>query len=274
MTSPKVLLAPRFLGEPGKRFLTLQMSSDIPAQAHIVYIPPFGEEMNRCRSLVSEQARFFAANGFICTLLDFVGTGDSEGELSRVSLFDWHENIRLTLQVLQDESDLPIIFWGMRLGGLIALDYIAQSAAPVKEIILWQPVTGGKLYVNQVLRQRVASLMVRDLPAETTKEIRQRLADGEDVEVAGYTLGGQLIADIEAIDIGKMPTLCSGSIHWLEHVLEPGKDLGIVSQKAIAALRDQGNTIETHSFCDPQIWQVHERDEAPELLAASRELKL
>lgn len=267
MSGGSVAVIPRFMGEEGQNYFTLTFAPAGKPKAHIVFIPPFGEEMNRCRSLVATQARNFARAGYSCTLIDFHGTGDSQGQLCDSSLAIWKDNIRLTVDTLQREDAAPLIFWGLRLGGLLALDYAVSSASRPRDVILWQPVNSATVYITQVLRQRVASLMVKDLPPETTKEIRQRLADGENVEIAGYTLGGALVEDIESIDVSAMTSLCTGTIYWLEHVIEAGKDIGLASRKVVDQLAQQGNKIEVRTFCDPPIWQIHERDFAPQLLA-------
>jgi exosortase A-associated hydrolase 2 len=168
--------------------------------------------------------------------------------------------------------NVPLVLWGLRLGGLIALDYAAITSQPLQDIILWQPVNAAKIYVTQVLRQRVAALMVRDLPAETTAQIRQKLEDGENVEISGYTVGRALISDIEAIDITAMSGLCLGKIYWMEHVTEAGKEIGVASRKAVDQLVHQGNQVVVHTFSDPPIWLIHERDFAPQLLALTNGL--
>ena len=53
-------------------------------RAHVIYLPPFTEEMNRCRAIAAEQARRFARQGMSCTLLDFHGTGESPDRKSVV----------------------------------------------------------------------------------------------------------------------------------------------------------------------------------------------
>lgn len=267
MHSDDVTVIPRFLGDEGQRFFVLQFLPGLEPKAHIVFIPPYGEEMNRCRSLVATQARSFARSGYSCTLVDFCGTGDSQGQLRDASLSLWKSNLRVAVEQLQRESPAPLIFWGLRLGGLLALHFATDPALLPRDIILWQPVNSGALYITQVLRQRVASLMVKDLPPETTKEIRQRLADGEDVEIAGYTLGGTLVSDIEGIDVSAMSGLCVGTIYWLEHVMEAGKEIGLASRKVVDQLSRLGNKIAVQTFTDPPIWQIHERDFAPQLLA-------
>ena len=72
MNEEKLRVNPRFLGEDGERFFTVQFSCRTKPKAHIVFIPPFVEEMNRCRSLVAGQARDFARSGYACTLVDFL----------------------------------------------------------------------------------------------------------------------------------------------------------------------------------------------------------
>jgi exosortase A-associated hydrolase 2 len=269
MSDDNITVLPRFLGKEGERFFTLQFSCEASPKAHIVFVPPFAEEMNRCRSLVSTQARSFAAAGYACTIIDFFGTGDSQGQLSDSSLEIWQDNIRLTIETLQREVSAPVTLWGLRLGGLIALHYAAQVSGEIQDIILWQPVNAANVYVTQMLRQRVASLMVRDLPAETTKEIRQRLEEGEQVEIAGYMIGGSLVREIEGIDIGAMSDLCAGKIFWLEHVTEAGKEIGVASRRTVERLSQQGGSVEVSTFSDPPIWLIHERDFAPELLTAT-----
>ena len=116
MSNDGVSLRPRFLGEPGEKFFTLQYHGPGEPKAHIVFIPPFGEEMNRCRSLVATQARKFAQAGYHCTLVDFYGTGDSEGVLRDASLDIWRGNIRTTVDLLQREHPCPLVIWGLRGG--------------------------------------------------------------------------------------------------------------------------------------------------------------
>lgn len=271
MKDSELILQPRFLGEEGRRFFTLQFRTAAVPRAHVLFVPPFVEEMNRCRSLVAQQARALAAMGYACTLVDFFGTGDSEGDLVDARMATWRDNLAVAARHITREDDAPLVLWGLRLGGLVAMDFAARCPVAVRDILLWQPVTSGKLYITQILRQRVASLMVRELPPETTKEIRQRLADGEQVEVAGYTLAGDIVADIEALAPVMEGRLCSGAVHWLEHVSEAGKDLSVPSRKFIEQLEQAGQPVHTATFVDPPIWMIHERDEAPQLLAATRE---
>ncbi|NND68268.1 MAG: hydrolase 2, exosortase A system-associated, partial [Halioglobus sp.] len=86
-------MLPRFHGEPGARFFTLQFRGEGVARGHVVFVPPFVEEMNRCRALVAQQARAFAQQGYLCTLVDFFGTGDCDGDLADATLAHWRGNL-------------------------------------------------------------------------------------------------------------------------------------------------------------------------------------
>ena len=269
MKNSDIQLFPRFLGEEGERFFTLQTRCREYPKAHIVYVPPFGEEMNRCRALVSQQARGFAESGYSCTIIDFYGSGDSEGELRDASLAIWQGNIRLTLETLQRETPAPVILWGLRLGALIAMDFAAKSTIDIQNIILWQPVVSPERYVTQILRQRVAALVGKDLAPETTSQIRKKLSDGECVEISGYTVGGVLIQDIENLSLAGMTALCSGKVHWLEHVSEPGAAPTGATLKAVEKLRGLKNDVVVHPFTGPQVWQLHKRDALPELISVT-----
>ena len=274
MKDDQIDYAPRFLGPEGGRHFILQFLPQGTPIAHVVYIPPFVEEMNRCRALASQQARAFARAGYACTLVDFVGTGDSDGVLTEVTLDTWYSNLDTTLSFLREQFDVPLNLWGLRLGGTLALDYARRSDNAINNILLWQPVTNPKLYVTQVLRQRVATLMVKELPPETTKEIRQRLAEGEAVEVAGYLLDGRILDDLEAIKLSTMKDLCQGSIFWLDHVLAEGNEPGVATARALEELGSAGNAVTLQTFSDPPLWQLHERDHAPQLLRMTSELTL
>jgi exosortase A-associated hydrolase 2 len=272
VTASSHVTSARFLGVPGSRLLTLHYQPSTRLKAHIIYIPPFGEEMNRCRALVAEQSRQFADLGYSCTTVDLFGTGDSEGELQDTSFDIWHENIDLVIETLLQVEDAPVILWGLRLGGLLALDFAIRSTRPIQDIILWQPVNSGKRFVKQLLRQRVAALVGKDLPPETTGQIRALLEAGEKIEVSGYTVGDSLMSDIENCDLLGMETLCTGKIHWLENTSDLEQPVGTASLKIIDQLQDQHNNVEVHRFTDPPLWQLHKRDSAPELLEITAKL--
>lgn len=264
-------LTPLFLDSLLGRVFALYYAPAGPARGALLYIPPLGEEMNRCRALVAAQARACAERGYAVMLLDLYGTGDSGGELADASWDAWRADIAAAADWLHGHIGVAITLWGCRLGALLAADVASRDPARYTRLLLWQPVIDGKTFVTQTLRQRVAFLMDRSLPPETTDQMRAESRAGKSVVVSGYVIPGALINAIDQLRIAECQ-LSHAHIDWLENISEPGKPLSIGSQKAIDGLRSQGAEVRAQPFSAPPIWQLHERDEAPDLLAKTTAL--
>src|SRR5579863_6793860 len=63
------------------------------ANAMVLFVPPFAEEMNRARRMAALQARDFAARGIGTLIFDPFGTGDSTGEFHEARLAVWLDNL-------------------------------------------------------------------------------------------------------------------------------------------------------------------------------------
>lgn len=266
MTSHVTDLEPLFIDGAAGRVFGLYFPPVGTAKGALLYVPPFAEEMNRCRNLVAEQARALAQLGWGCLLIDPYGTGDSEGELVDADWALWRQDVQRAAEWLTRKTRLPVTLWGLRLGALLAADVAQQTPERFAALLLWQPVVDGKLFLTQVLRQRVAYLMDRGLPAETTDQMRQAMQQGENVEVAGYTLSQRLVESIDNARLSGFSALQGQHIDWFENVSEPGKPLTPASLKAIDQL-NAANTVRVHPFSAPPIWQLHDRDYAPDLIA-------
>jgi exosortase A-associated hydrolase 2 len=266
MASGEFTVNPRLLGEPGARVYGIDYQPSAATKGRVLFLPPFGEEMNRCRATVAEQARAFARGGYHCLVMDFVGTGESEAQLEDVALAHWYRDIDLAVAALGDEGQGPLVIWGLRLGALLALEYLSLSSTSCQQLLLWEPVPAGKRFVTQLLRQRVAMLVSQDLPAQTTAEIRQALTDGDKVELSGYPVRDPLIRDIEGLAVTTLQHSPAPQVIWMEHNQDPEPAQKPAMAKAVAHLHELGCEVTVHFFGDPPQWQLHKRDEAPELL--------
>lgn len=255
-------LQPRFLGSRDELFVVQYMPEGEP-KAHIIYLPPFGEEMNRCRAAAARQARVFAKAGYLCSLLDFQGTGESRGSLEDASIELWLQDIA-TLVEDGAPKELPLIIWGCRLGALLAM--FACQQHKVRACVLWQPVSSGKTYINQFLRQRAAALIAQGLPGENTGAIREQIASGQIIEVAGYPLSHKLVASIDALEIKTLANLEPISVYWLENVSDTEAPMTPRVQKDVTALERAGARVSLIPFVGNPLWQLHERAECPQLI--------
>src|SRR2546426_10091814 len=96
MSTDFATLAPFFLNAPSGRLLAVhhrpaELSS---IRGHLLCILPFNEEMNRCRSMITLQAKAFSLLGIGTLVLDLHGTGDSEGNYVDARWEIWLEDIR------------------------------------------------------------------------------------------------------------------------------------------------------------------------------------
>ena len=144
-----------FDADPGTRFsLYHAPNPHVPARGAILYVHPFAEEMNKTRRMAALQARAFAAIGFAVLQIDLFGCGDSCGDFSSGRWDLWKRDLGIACDWLAKRSSGPLQLWGVRLGGLLALDFAASRK--VDGVILWQPFINGRTCINQFLRLRLA----------------------------------------------------------------------------------------------------------------------
>ena len=265
---------PVFLDGERGRIFALHVCPTTTPQAHVIFLPPFCEEMNRCRHLVADQAKRFATAGYSCLILDPYGTGDSEGELADASWEGWRTDALTGVRWCQQMYSIPTVLWGLRLGALLALDLAATYEGQFTKLLLWQPVTNGKTYLTQILRARIAYLSGNALPPETTEQMRLTLHRGENIEVAGYVLGGKLAADIDDMSITSLALLSGVEIQWLQQTSRTNEPPSVAVQKVVDQLVTQGNTVALTFFQSPQIWQLSERADCRQLLEKTSALQL
>ena len=260
---------PLFLqGAAGKVFALYQPARGDAKQA-IIYLPPFAEEMNRCRYTVAQQARALSDIGYAVLLLDPYGTGDSAGDMADATWEGWVGDVHLAADWLATRTSAPISLWGLRLGALLAADAAHRTPGRFNRLVFWQPVQDGKLFLTQYLRLRIAFLMDRNLPAETTDDMRNTLKNGGMLEVAGYPIGGHLAQELDGLRMSSFSGLQGMPVEWFELVGEAGKPLSPGSQKVIQQLTEAGCLVSTATFTGPPLWQLHKRDELPGLIEAT-----
>ena len=264
---------PVFLQFNGRRLFALQFVPTGTCCGALLYLPPFAEEMNRCRSHVVLQARALAAAGWSCLLLDPHGTGESDGQIVDADWDHWRADAVAAARWLMGQSGQPLTLWGLRTGALLAAEVATEMATPAQAgacgLLLWQPVLDGKRFLTQYLRLRIASQMMRDSERETVESIRARLSAGETIEVAGYPLTGRLADALATRHIANLSGLADLRIDWLEMVSKPGQPLSPASQRQADAWIAAGARVATATVADPMIWQLQERDDAPALQQAS-----
>ena len=236
----------------------------------LVYVPPFGEEMNRARRMAALQARRLAAAGIDVLILDLFGTGDSAGDFGDANWQGWREDVGIAATWLAGRTDGRVGLWGLRLGATLAADVAVHQAGRFAPLIFWQPVLSGERYLTHFLRLRLVATLDKEGARETTKELRERLKHGESLEVAGYRLTPDLAQAIDALDLqALLDGIGAVKLDWLEVTSEEVATLQAGSQRLVDTLTKQGHPLVARAVQGEAFWAIQEITLAPNLLRAT-----
>ncbi|QNA89069.1 hydrolase 2, exosortase A system-associated [Massilia sp. Dwa41.01b] len=211
LTTPRV--EPFFFdAAPGTRFsLYHAPNPQVAPRGAILYVHPFAEELNRTRRMAALQSRAFAELGYAVLQIDLFACGDSCGEFNAGRWEIWHEDLALAANWLAERDTGPLTLWGLRLGGLLALDAAARLRP--RRVLLWEPFMSGRACMNGFLR---LSEQLRD-PApgapRSTAALRAQLAVHGAIEVGGYEVAVPLVKAVDACDAAHVQ-LPPCAVHW------------------------------------------------------------
>ncbi len=265
------MLAPFFLESgPGRMFCSLRMpAGPIAGRPGLVFLPPFAEEMNKSRHVIAQFAQRLADAGVTTLLPDLYGTGDSDGDFADADWTTWRRNVVDAGQWLVDSGCGPLFLGGLRLGATLALDVRPAMPEQPRSLILWQPIPTGRAALTQFLRLRAAASLAGGGERETVSRLRERLAGGEAVEVAGYTLSPALYAAIEALDLAERPPAREVGVDWLEVASSAAGEPSAAAERLAAAWAERGIDVIPETVAGESFWATQELAEAPDLVAAS-----
>jgi exosortase A-associated hydrolase 2 len=264
-----------FLDAPGgPRFCLFYADAQKPVRGRIVYVHPFGEEMNKSRRMAALQARALRAAGYEVLAIDLLGCGDSAGDFGDASWKSWVDDVLMAARWLNARMDAradaaPLWIWGMRAGCLLAAEASRQLDGEC-HLVFWAPTPSGKPLLQQFLRLKAAGDMVGGQAKIIMDGLRQRIAAGSPVEVAGYEVSAALATGLEAASLE--PAGQAGNvvrIEWLELSTRAEATLTPVASKTVAQWQQAGVAIQTRIVSGPSFWQTTEIEEAPALIEAT-----
>jgi exosortase A-associated hydrolase 2 len=233
----------------------------------VVHVPAFAEEMNKCRPMVALAARRLAASGFGVLEIDLLGCGDSTGDFADASFDAWIDDIVAAARWVRGREDAALWLWGARAGALLAAaatHHLAEAAS----VLLWQPVLAGRVMLSQFLRLKLAAdALAGDGEPTGTRQLREELACGAPIDVAGYRLTPVLAAGIEAAALAFAPTV--RRVVWLEVGAAAQPVPGPAARTAIAKLREGGTPVHAAAVGGPGFWQTVEIEMCPALVDAT-----
>jgi exosortase A-associated hydrolase 2 len=238
----------------------------------IIHIPAFAEEMNKSRRMVNLQARSLADHGYAVLIVDLFGTGDSSGDFGEARWDIWLSNITDAINWLYQQGVQDIDLWGLRTGNLLAMDYAARHPQQIGNLLCWHPVLSGETFIKQFLRLRiVAAVMDNHAPREKTSDLKQRLINGESIEVAGYVLNPELATPLLKLNAGQLELEQLTEIAIFELISAADSQTSTITSKLLTILHQKSiNSSLTKVVGDP-FWAGQELKLNAELIRLSTE---
>lgn len=255
-----------FVPGAGERLFTVRFDPHQALKGVVLFVPPFAEEMNRSRQMVSSLARLLAARGYRVVIPDLAGTGDSYGQFGASTWEGWHSDIAAVAENAKGDADMPFTLLGLRLGGLLALAAMREHALGPDHVVLWSPCLSGSAFMKQFLRLRLMSSMIgKSERKETIAGLSEHLLAGEALEVAGYEISPALYRSIAAQDLVDLMDGLTVPITWFELVADEQSTLPAAAGRAVAGLTASGCRIRAEAVAGPKFWSTAEIAVAPQL---------
>jgi exosortase A-associated hydrolase 2 len=261
-------LQAQFLGQSGERIFVVMHRPAARADKCVLVVPPFAEEMNKSRRMITEFAQALTARGIAVACVDLYGTGDSDGDFAGARWGRWKSDIADAIQWCNSEAGPIVSLLGVRLGCMLAADALAAHGIRVQRSVFWQPTTDGARLVDQFLRIRVAASM-QATSRETVAVLRERLRTGEPIEVAGYEISNELIEAIDRLRLHEIVGPELGALNWLEVSSAPAEQPSAPSARAVQQLRSAGRDVKLRCIPGQPFWATTEIVTLPELVQAT-----
>lgn len=269
---PEAFFLPATSAATGQRFCLYHPAQGASPRGLVLYIHPFAEEMNKARRMAALQSRALAQAGFAVLQIDLQGCGDSSGDFGDATWQNWVDDVLqgchwLRAQYGNDGSqgETTLWLWGLRAGCLLAVDAARQLNEPCN-FLFWQPPTAGKLLLQQFLRLKVAGDLMGGQAKGVMQTLRQQLAEGVPVEIAGYLLSPGLVNGLEQATLVP-PTALAQRMEWFEISTREDANLSPVALQTIGQWQQAGFLTASHIVQGRAFWQTTEIEDAPALIA-------
>ena len=170
----------------------------------IVFCSAFAGEHNMSRRVLVTFARLLASQGFHVLRFDYSGSGDSGGDFRNTTIETYVADTRLAIQALRQRAPCSRVgLLGLRLGSLVGA--MTCAADDIDFLVLWAPVVDVRRLFDGLLRSCLATQMAYEhLVAPNRAELKQRLLAGEEVNMGGYLLTGEMIRWADSFEIERI----------------------------------------------------------------------
>ena len=234
-----------------------------------VFCHAFAEEKLWAQRVFVSFARQLAAVGYPVLRFDYMGNGDSDGDVRDSTLSTTLSDVRCAIdQVRRMTGARAVNLLGLRLGAAVA-SLVAEEDAAVEHLVQWAPIVDGGRYMQELLRINLTTQMA------TYKEIRQdreglvaSMREGSAVNVDGYEITLPLYEEVSALKLARAAKRYGGPCLITQVDRQPGRAAAELEQLAASYPRATLTFAQEEPF-----WKEILRfyDQAPNLFSVTLE---
>jgi alpha-beta hydrolase superfamily lysophospholipase len=128
----------------------LHTPADRRCRGGVLLASPLGIEGVSARYAYRHLAERLTESGFAVLRFDYDGTGDSAGRVDdpgRVAA--WLESIWVAIGFIRTLGVPRLSVVGMRVGATLVAEAIGSSAAPIDDVVLWDPCASGRAFLRE-----------------------------------------------------------------------------------------------------------------------------
>lgn len=185
---------PFWLGPDARRLYAALHSTGADAVTGAVCVPPLLHEQPRSRRFITEAAAELASAGVPCLRFDFFGTGDSDGPGEAMDFARMAEDIDTAVAELQARTQVErvaVVAW--RGAALVVAHWLAHGGH-ADAIVLWEPVTDGAQWLDELVRLDAAERRVRPRPRPGVP----RTSSADDGQLMGFAASARFRTELGA----------------------------------------------------------------------------
>lgn len=138
-----------YFGPPDRHLFGIfdEPASDCARDMGVVLCYPFGADYAAAFRSFRILAIRLARSGFHVLRFDYLGTGDSSGDVEDASISQWIGDVTCAVQEIKDAFQLrEVSLVGLSLGATLAA-LAATSCKHVNRLVVWDPVINGEDYM-------------------------------------------------------------------------------------------------------------------------------
>jgi exosortase A-associated hydrolase 2 len=178
-------------------------AAPVARQRGFVFCYPCFEEKLWTHRVFVSLARELAARGYHVLRFDPMGHGDSDGDFEQSTVTTRLSDLACAVGTLRQEIgvDAGISLLGLRLGATLAATH-AERDPEIASLVLWDPVTDGAPYMQEVLLSNLATQSAVHQQIRFTREdLVAQMRSGQTVNIEGYALSHALYDEVSRLQI-------------------------------------------------------------------------